>query len=468
MSNLNKVDFVTGMRRMVYAVTPNETSFKAVEEAPHYINEATPFFWVCMVIELAISVAKQDRKYRMSDAFTSISAGMFSRLPMVILRSITLEGYVWVYQNFRLTELPWDSQWTWWLTFLGVDLAYYWFHRMAHEVNFMWALHQTHHSSEDYNLSTALRQSVFQIYSSWVFYLPMALFIPPAVFIVHQELNILYQFWIHTQYIRSLGPLEWILNTPSHHRVHHGRNPYCIDKNYAGTLIIWDRLFGTFTAEKDTVAYGLTHPINTFEPFTIQAGYIKYLLERLGSLRGLGNKICNFLYGPGWLPGKPRLGNIEDIPKVESPVRKYDVRMPSWLSVYVFVHFMLFAGGYQELMARKTTLSQTSVLVFVAYCFFNLTCFGRLFDGSKSAKIFELVRCLMFVVGETVLCQIGWFGERGERPLAMVAFRWLFAASASLWVALIMRAGNATEENAPMKPGTNLTKNRLDNKKKSN
>ncbi|WAR05989.1 ALKMO-like protein, partial [Mya arenaria] len=403
MSNLNKVDFVTGMRRMVYAVTPNETSFKAVEEAPHYINEATPFFWVCMVIELAISVAKQDRKYRMSDAFTSISAGMFSRLPMVILRSITLEGYVWVYQNFRLTELPWDSQWTWWLTFLGVDLAYYWFHRMAHEVNFMWALHQTHHSSEDYNLSTALRQSVFQIYSSWVFYLPMALFIPPAVFIVHQELNILYQFWIHTQYIRSLGPLEWILNTPSHHRVHHGRNPYCIDKNYAGTLIIWDRLFD------------------------LLAGYIKYLLERLGSLRGLGNKICNFLYGPGWLPGKPRLGNIEDIPKVESPVRKYDVRMPSWLSVYVFVHFMLFAGGYQELMARKT--------------------------------IFELVRCLMFVVGETVLCQIGWFGERGERPLAMVAFRWLFAASASLWVALIMRAGNATEENAPMKPGTNLTKN---------
>ncbi|CAJ0936071.1 unnamed protein product [Ranitomeya imitator] len=103
-----------------------------------------------------------------------------------------------------------------------------------------------------------------------MFYWPMALFIPPSVFAVHLQFNLLYQFWIHTEFINNLGPLELILNTPSHHRVHHGRNPYCIDSNYAGTLIIWDRIFGTFVPEKDKVVYGLTHPVNTFDPFNVQ------------------------------------------------------------------------------------------------------------------------------------------------------------------------------------------------------
>ncbi|XP_052254865.1 alkylglycerol monooxygenase-like isoform X2 [Dreissena polymorpha] len=428
MSNFNKVDFVTGMRRMVYAVTPNETYFERFEDVPHYINEATPFFWVCMIIEILISVAKQDRKYRLNDSFTSISAGMFSRLPMIILRSITLEGYVWVYRNWRLTELPWDSPWTWWLTFLGVDMGYYWFHRMAHEVNFMWAFHQTHHSSEDYNLSTALRQSALQMYTSWVFYLPLALFIPPSVFLVHQELNILYQFWIHTQYIRSLGPLEYILNTPSHHRVHHGRNPYCIDKNYAGTLIIWDRMFGTFVQEGDEVAYGLTHPINTFEPFAVQFDYTRYLLGRMFGLPGVVNKIKNFLYGPGWLPGKPRTGDIEDIPQIENPVQRYHVTLPSWLSVYVFVHFFVYAFGYQELMARKTNNAVT------------VNNRGRKITYLKSAKLFELLRCALFLAGETVMYKSGWYGDKSERPIFVEGLRAFYALSCALWIPIILKS----------------------------
>ncbi|XP_060607517.1 alkylglycerol monooxygenase-like [Ruditapes philippinarum] len=380
MSNLNKVDFVTGMRRLFYVVSPNETTFRTPEEVPKYINEATPFFFVFMAIETVISILKQDKKVRMNDAFTSLSAGMFSRLPLLITRSITIAGYSWVYDHYCIKELPWESPWVWWFTFLGVDMAYYWFHRFAHEVNIMWSFHQTHHSSEDYNFSTALRQSWLQVYTSWVFYLPMALFVPPAVFLAHQELNILYQFWIHTQYVKSLGPLEYIFNTPSHHRVHHGRNPYCIDKNYAGTLIIWDRLFGTFAAESEEVAYGLTHPLNSFEPFTVQFGYLKYLLGRALDMKGVTNWVKNFLYGPGWLPGKPRTGDINDIPKIEKPVKRYSVQLPQWKSVYVFIHFLLFSIAYQELMARRATLSQTSVLIFLVYCFYNLTCFGRLFD----------------------------------------------------------------------------------------
>uniref|UniRef100_A0AAV2LK75 Transmembrane protein 195 n=1 Tax=Knipowitschia caucasica TaxID=637954 RepID=A0AAV2LK75_KNICA len=111
------------------------------------------------------------------------------------------------------------------------------------EVSFMWAAHQVHHSSEFYNLTTALRQSLSQQFTAWIFYLPLALAVPPSIFAVHIQLNLLYQFWIHTELIKDLGPLEWIINTPKHHRVHHGRNLYCIDKNYGGILIVWDRLF---------------------------------------------------------------------------------------------------------------------------------------------------------------------------------------------------------------------------------
>ncbi|XP_077866610.1 alkylglycerol monooxygenase-like [Saccoglossus kowalevskii] len=149
------------------------------------------------------------------------------------------------------------------------------------EVNFMWAAHQVHHSSEDYNLGTAIRQSIFQRHTAWIFYLPMALFVSPPTAYVHIQFVTLYQFWIHTEFVGSLGPVEYILNTPSHHRVHHGRNPYCIDKNYGGTLIIWDRLFGTFAPERERVVYGLVHPIASWNPFYIQFCHLMHMWNLL-------------------------------------------------------------------------------------------------------------------------------------------------------------------------------------------
>ncbi|XP_011729341.2 alkylglycerol monooxygenase isoform X6 [Macaca nemestrina] len=266
------VSFSQGFRMLFYTMKPNETSFQTLEEVPDYVKKATPFFISLMLLELVVSwIHKGKSPGRLDDALTSISAGVLSRLPSLFFRSIELTSYIYIWENYRLFSLPWDSPWTWYLTFFGVDFGYYWFHRMAHEVNIMWAGHQTHHSSEDYNLSTALRQSVLQLYTSWIFYSPLALFIPPSVYAVHLQFNLLYQFWIHTEVINNLGPLELILNTPSHHRVHHGRNRYCIDKNFAGVLIIWDRIFGTFEAENEKVVYGLTHPINTFEPIRVQA-----------------------------------------------------------------------------------------------------------------------------------------------------------------------------------------------------
>ncbi|KFQ89616.1 Alkylglycerol monooxygenase, partial [Phoenicopterus ruber ruber] len=218
------------------------------------------------------------------------------------------------------------------------------------EVNILWAAHQVHHSSEDYNLFTALRQSVLQKYTSWIFNLPMALFIPPSVFAVHLQFNLLYQFWIHTEVITNLGPLEWILNTPSHHRVHHGRNPYCIDKNYGGTLIIWDRIFGTFEAEDAKVVYGLTHPVNSFDPIMLQLRPLAHIWNTIWATPGFCNKLSVIFKGPGWGPGKPRLGLPEEIPVITGKEVPFNPSVPAYLNCYAVVHFVVIMDLYTELL----------------------------------------------------------------------------------------------------------------------
>ncbi|XP_073485624.1 alkylglycerol monooxygenase [Aquarana catesbeiana] len=387
-----------GARMMFYVLYPNETSFKTVEEVPDYVDKATAYFFVMLILEMLISAVWKGRPLRVNDGLTSLSAGVMSRLPDVAFRGVEVTTYIYVWNNYRLVELPWDSPWTWWLTFLGVDFAYYWFHRMAHEVNIIWAGHQTHHSSEDYNLTTALRQSFLQKYFSWMFYWPMALLIPPSVFAVHLQFNLLYQFWIHTEIINNLGPLELILNTPSHHRVHHGRNPYCIDSNYAGTLIIWDRMFGTFVAEKDKVVYGLTHPINTFEPFTVQLQHLIYIWKTFWSTPGFSNKLSVIFKGPGWGPGKPRLGLPEELPKVTGDEKPYDPEQSKAVQIYSCIHFILLLAIYQHMFAAKHILSPITILGRILYILLMLTSLGFLLENRAGAAVLEMFRCFAFLL----------------------------------------------------------------------
>uniref|UniRef100_A0A7N8WPC8 Alkylglycerol monooxygenase n=1 Tax=Mastacembelus armatus TaxID=205130 RepID=A0A7N8WPC8_9TELE len=348
---------------------------------------ATPVFVGLMLLELVVGVLKTGASVvTVSDGLTSISAGMISRLPHLLVRGCELTAYIYVWERYRLVELPWDSAWTWWFTLVGVDFCYYWVHRFAHEVAILWAAHQVHHSSEYYNLTTALRQSLTQQLSSWIFYLPMALAVPPSLFAVHIQLNLLYQFWIHTELIRDLGPLEWIFNTPKHHRVHHGRNLYCIDKNYGGILIVWDRLFGTFAPETDKVIYGLVFPINTFEILSVQLHYYLYLWERSTTYKTIWDKLSTFIKGPSWTPGKSRLGDHADIPKVTGQEVPHE---PSWslpLQVYVVLHFLLLLGTYHDLFENKmvrthqgetrwsTALNLRLPRVFVCQHYFTQLC----------------------------------------------------------------------------------------------
>ncbi|XP_069504702.1 alkylglycerol monooxygenase [Ambystoma mexicanum] len=387
-----------GARMMFYLLQPNETSFKTVEEVPDYVEKATPYFHTMLILEFVLSWALKGKPLRINDGLTSLSAGVISRLPDVLFVGIELTTYIYCWNNYRLLDLPWDSPWTWWLTFIGVDFGYYWFHRMAHEVNFMWAGHQAHHSSEDYNLTTALRQSILQKYTSFVFYWPLALFIPPSVFAVHLQFNLLYQFWIHTEIINNLGPLELILNTPSHHRVHHGRNPYCIDANYGGTLIIWDRIFGTFVPEDTKVVYGLTHPINTFQPFQVQLHHLVYMWNTFRDTPGFWNKLSIVLKGPGWGPGKPRLGLPEELPEVTGKEIPYNPNLTVPLQVYAVLQFLLMLAIYDHLFAAKIALSNTTILVRIGYILLTLTSIGLLMEQRKMAAAWETLRCGVFLL----------------------------------------------------------------------
>ncbi len=276
MSNRSTFDEYTfRTRALFYLLTPEETFFEKAQDVPNITNRASEVFFVLVFIEQIVHFLKVGKfNGTLSDAVSSMSAGIILLFPNFFIRKVSFIMYEYVYENFLIYELPWNSNWTYLFMLLLVDMQYYWNHRCAHEVNIFWIAHATHHSSEEYNLTTALRQSMFLKFTNWIFYMPLALFVRPSIYMVHSHMNLLYQFWIHTQVIGSLGPLEYILMTPSHHRVHHGRNPYCIDKNYGGVFVFWDMIFGTFAKERkdEEIAYGLVHPIQTYDPISIQVG----------------------------------------------------------------------------------------------------------------------------------------------------------------------------------------------------
>ena len=446
MNYFGNTNFSVGVRRLFYAVTPNETSFEKLEDVPDYLNEAIPFFNGAILLEFLICWLKGVETLRLNDGLSSVTAGIFLQLSKFLIISFELVTYSWIHTNYRLVVLPWNSPWTWFIAFLTIDFLYYWFHRAAHEINFIWAAHQVHHSAEDYNLSTALRQSVVQRYFSMIVYFPSALFVPPSAYFVHVQFNLLYQFWIHTELVKSLGPLEYILNAPSHHRVHHGRNPYCIDKNYGGTLIIFDRLFGTFQDETDEkVVYGLTHPVNTWNPIWIQICHFVHIGKTFWSIEGFKNKIYVLVKGPGWSPGKPRLGDPADIPQLEYPISKYDNGLPLWGNIYIVIHTILLSICFQELFLKQLTLTQTNVLGVVLFLFASGTCFGFLMDNKWYSPHLELIRCVVFLLVDYQLSLRQKRIEVVPLPLLDVT-RIIFAISAIIWFLLCFRSGKILEK----------------------
>lgn len=228
-----------------------------------------PAFLILIGLELWVARRRGLQLYEGKDTAACLSMGLGNVIIAALVKTVTIGLLFWVYEQ-RVFTVPVTAWWAWLLLLFAEDFCYYWFHRFHHEVRFGWAAHVNHHSSLHFNLAVALRQSWTTPITGFIFWWPLALLgFHPLMILTQQAISLLYQFWIHTQTVRSLGPLEWVLSTPSHHRVHHGANPEYLDRNYAGIFIIWDRLFGTFEPERAPVRYGLVHNIDTYNPLRI-------------------------------------------------------------------------------------------------------------------------------------------------------------------------------------------------------
>ncbi|NIB40149.1 sterol desaturase family protein [Pseudomaricurvus alkylphenolicus] len=265
---------------------------------------AIPGFLLLMALELWWDRRRGLGLYRLNDAFGSLTLGMMSRTTKLMLLSLGALFMDRVLPEARLMQWPAGSVWTWVFTFVAYDFLYYWYHRMGHTINILWAGHSIHHQSEDYNLSTALRQTSTGIWD-WVFYAPLlVLGVPVDVFLACAALNLIYQFWVHTQVVDKLGWMEWVMVTPSNHRVHHGQNPEYIDKNHGGVFIVWDRMFGSFQPELEGVEiiYGVSRPLRSLNPVRANLQVWASLAADAWHTRSWWDKLRIWFMPTGWRP----------------------------------------------------------------------------------------------------------------------------------------------------------------------
>jgi len=368
---------------------------------------AIPVFFLLIGIEILWARREEKDLYRLNDSVGDLSCGILEQVGGVFLKTGLFAGYLFVYDRYRVFEIPLGSGLAWVLAWLGVDFFYYWFHRLSHEVNAGWAAHIVHHQSEEYNLTVALRQSVFQGALSWVFYLPLAaLGFPPAMFLTVSSLNTLYQFWIHTRTIGRLGPLEWVLNTPSHHRVHHGRNPKYIDRNHAGSLIVWDRMFGTFQAEEEEPVYGITKPLDTWNPLWANLHYWKELFAMARKARRPLDRLRVFWKPPGWRPAD--LGGFDPAPEVDrATYRKYDPPVSRALEIYVVLQFVALNLAATVFLHRQRDLGGAPRLAAALWILAALVALGGLLDLRSWARGLEVSRLLTLALTTPWLLPLG-------------------------------------------------------------
>jgi alkylglycerol monooxygenase len=367
-----------------------------------------PIFFILIGIELLIERFTRKDLYRFPDAIANISCGITSQLSGLFLTFLGIGIYTIIFEQFAFFHL--QATWYYWIIlFLLVDLAYYWGHRMSHEVNLFWGGHVVHHQSEEYNLSVALRQSSLQTVWTFAFNLPIALLgFDPVHFILVSAFNTLYQFWIHTETIGKMGWFEYIFNTPSHHRVHHGRNPKYIDKNHAGSLIIWDKMFGTFQAEEEKPTYGITKPINSWNPVYANVSHYVEMGKDLKRIPSWSDKIKYLFMKPGWLPSS--LGGYRPAPEVDRSVyKKYETPAPMLLNLYVLFQFVLCLGGTSLFLfsAGKFDFPEKALIAFLITMVVVNS--GTLFENRSWAVYSEWIRIITYPALLAILTYInGW------------------------------------------------------------
>jgi len=373
---------------------------------------AVPFFLLALLLELIVDRVRSRGYSRANDAINSLSVGTLSTTGGYFTGFIGLFFWGYALEHFSIIDMPrvwFDASPSgialWVVAALAWDFCYYWFHRFSHEISLFWAAHAVHHQSEDYNLSTALRQTSTDFLFSWIFYVPLFLIgFPLEVLLTVKAVNLIYQFWVHTQFVRRLGVLDYILVTPSNHRVHHAQNQRYIDKNYGGMLILWDRMFGTFQDEldNDPVVFGVRKPLANWNPFWANLQVYGYLWFDAVHTRRWRDKLGIWFRRTGWRPAdvaerypKSRvdLASFEKFdPPVQLPVRRY-----------VLAQFMVAIVGVLLIGDLYASAGANAVLLPCLLLWAQLYTLGLLNGGRGYAARLEAARLLLLVPGATGL-----------------------------------------------------------------
>ena len=306
-----------------------------------YVPYAVPFFLLAILIELAYGIIKKNNTYRLNDAISSLFMGSLRSANKLII--ISFGGYIFylIETHNGLWRMDASSPLVWIFAFVVYDFFYYWFHRMSHERQLFWASHVAHHQSEDYNLSTALRQTGTGAFVTWVFFIPVFLIgVPSYVFVSVASVNLIYQFWVHSEHIPKLGWYEKFFVTASNHRVHHAQNENYIDKNYGGVFIIWDRMFGTYKEEEDdeTPIYGIRSKINTFNPIWANLHIYVKMAKDIWHAQNWKEKFFVPFARTGWQPASLAIPADKD-DFDPTTFKKYNPVVPTKIKFYAFMQF---------------------------------------------------------------------------------------------------------------------------------
>lgn len=394
---------------------------------------AIPGFMVLMLIEIAYGYYVKNQKYRLFDTLSSLSSGVTNVLKDSLGLALVLVSYPFLASRMAVVEVS-NSWLTWVIAFVVIDFAGYWNHRLSHRVNIFWNQHVIHHSSEDFNLACALRQSISNVVGyTAILLLPAALLgVPYSVIAVLAPLHLFGQFWYHTQHIGKLGFLEYILVTPSQHRVHHAINEQYIDKNLGQIFSVWDRLFGTFQEELDEVPprYGVLKPAMTYNPLWINFQHAYNLAFDAWHAKRFTDKLRIWFMPTGWRPAD--VAERFDRPIIEDvyAYEKYDPKSTLLRRVVVFVQFVLAISLLFYFFALFSELSNTYRLYAGALIFLMVMGYSSLMDGSRWALAFEALR-IAFVIG-LYLWSSAFFGAMGL-PFTLVVGLSALSGLATKW-----------------------------------
>lgn len=378
---------------------------------------AMPIFLLLVLAEKYYGVLRGNDTVRNMDMISSLSSGLTNVTKDVLGLSIVLLSYEWMVQHWALLQIR-SAFWMYFAAFVALDFMGYWVHRIQHRVNFFWNAHLVHHSSEEFNLACALRQSISSIVRIFtIFLLPAALLgVPAKVIAVVAPLHLFAQFWYHTRHIGKMGWLEHIIVTPSHHRVHHAINPEYMDKNFSQIFIIWDKLFGTFQEEMESVppVYGITRPVATWNPIKINFMHVWLLIQDAWHTKSWRDKLRIWFMPTGWRPED--VSKQYPVYKIEDVFHfsKYDTPATTAFSAWIWVQMITLLLLLVYFFGNIAAIGNPGIFLYGGYIFLSVYAYTELMDRNARAWIWEAVRTAYVGI---ILLQTGdWFGLSGWIP----------------------------------------------------